>query len=625
MRRLAVLLHHAQHRFAVLGELTERSLDLGHARRLGERPARHDRGERACESAALLGVIGEAHRHQERAEVGVAKAQGAKRLRVLADRGSGVRGVGDDDLLAGEADVDRVPVPLDVELAVFCLELHQVERQQVACGVVQEHELRARVGRVDAARVGDHVPVLDGGVELQARVAADPGRFGDLPPQVASLVAVDDPTVDDGFRLPLLVAVDRSHEIVAHADGVVGVLELDRVVRPARHVEPDVVAGLDQGPRLLLFFRLAADELENVGVVGVEDDHLGRAASRPSRLDRAGERVVALHEGDGAGGGAATGQLLLGGTQHREVGASAAAELEQHAFRLDQLEDRLHRVLHRVDEARRTLLGAAGHADVEPDRAVEGGVLRDQEVAELLGPVLRVFLAREVAAFASPTGQGFDDPVDQLADAGLALGGAHAAPEVLLGDDVDRELRPGAGDLDVLLLEDDLALLAGDRCGSPLPLHQVEGVAAWRREAAPKAKPFHGSCFGVAPVWFVPRAGSGEVGNVFGHFFRERLLQSSPVWVYSNRVVAGTWGGSQCLFVWGWKRPQSMPATYAPGPRCNALNDTNGFLACQAPNTRYSASTCIYPQHVGGLPVDIPGSKLGTGCGRTVGKCAKRA
>src|SRR6202049_4701883 len=600
MSRLAVLLHHAQHRFAVLGELAERSLDLGHARRLGERPARHDRGERAGEATTLLGVVSEAHRHQERAEVGVAETQGAKRLRVLADRGSGVRGVGDDDLLAGEADVDRVPVPLDVELAVFRLELHQVERQQVAGGVVQEHELRTGVGRVDAAGIGDHVPVLDGGVELQARVAADPGRCGDLAPQVASLVAVDDATVDDGFRLPLLVAVDRSHEIVAHADGVVGVLELDRVVRPARHVEPDVVAGLDQGPRLLLFFRLAADELENVGVVGVEDDHLGRAASRPSRLDRAGERVVALHEGDGAGGGAATGQLLLGGTQHREVGASAAAELEQHAFRLDQLEDRLHRVLHRVDEARRTLLGAAGHADVEPDRAVEGGVLRDQEVAELLGPVLRVFLAREVAAFASPTGQGFDDPVDQLADAGLALRGAHAAPEVLLGDDVDRELRPGAGDLDVLLLEDDLALLAGDRCCSALPLPPVEGVAAWRREVAAEAKPFH--CFGVASVGLGrPRAGSGEVGNVLGHFFRERLLQSSPVRVYSNRVVAGTWSGSHCLFVWGWKRPQSMPATYAPGPRCNALNDTSGFLACQAPNTKSSSLTGIYPQQAGGF------------------------
>src|SRR5882762_5290951 len=76
------------------------------------------------------------------------------------------------------------------------------------------------------------------------------------------------------------ISLHSSHELIAHADRVVGVLELDRVVRTARHVEPDVVAGVDQRPRLLLFLRLAADELEDVRVVGVEDDHLGRAPSR---------------------------------------------------------------------------------------------------------------------------------------------------------------------------------------------------------------------------------------------------------------------------------------------------------------------------------------------------------
>src|SRR4029077_17286421 len=78
-------------------------------------------------------------------------------------------------------------------------------------------------------------------------------------------------------------------------------------------------------------------------------------------------------------------------------------------------------------------------------------------------------------------------------------------------------------------------------------------------------------------------------------------------------MVAGTWCGSICLFVWGCKRPQSMPATYAPGPRCNALDDTRRFLACQAQNTRYLVLTRLDPQHVGGLPVDKPAPELGTG------------
>src|SRR5579859_6895985 len=87
--------------------------------------------------------------------------------------------------------------------------------------------------------------------------------------------------------------------------------------------------------------------------------------------------------------------------------------------------------------------------------------------------------------------------------------------------------------------------------------------------------------------------------------------------MHSNRGFGGTWAetfdGSWKVFVWGWKRPQSMPATYAPGPRCNATNDTKAFWACQAPNTTYLVSRCAYTPHVGGLPVEILAQELGTG------------
>ena len=62
-------------------------------------------------------------------------------------------------------------------------------------------------------------------------------------------------------------------------------------VRRAR--ERAVVAGVDQRPRLLLLLDLAVDELDDVGVIGVEDHHLGRAARLAARLDDAGKRVVA--------------------------------------------------------------------------------------------------------------------------------------------------------------------------------------------------------------------------------------------------------------------------------------------------------------------------------------------
>src|SRR5487761_1601960 len=97
----------------------------------------------------------------------------------------------------------------------------------------------------------------------------------------------------------------------------------------------------------------------------------------------------------------------------------------------------------------------------------------------------------ELMKHAEPCCERVDDPIDDLADACFALGGVGTAAEILLGDDVDRQLGPRAGDLDILLLEDDLAFLAGDPGSAPLPLNQVEGMAARRREEAFEAEPRH--------------------------------------------------------------------------------------------------------------------------------------
>src|SRR5207237_1021716 len=77
----------------------------------------------------------------------------AERLRVALDLGRRIRRVADEDLLREEDDDDRVLERLDVELAVLAAELHQVQRGEVAGGVVDRHVLRARVRRVDASRV----------------------------------------------------------------------------------------------------------------------------------------------------------------------------------------------------------------------------------------------------------------------------------------------------------------------------------------------------------------------------------------------------------------------------------------------------------------------------------------
>ena len=78
-----------------------------------------------------------------------------------------------------------------------------------------------------------------------------------------------------------------------------------------------VVSHGDQGVGLGFFFLLALDEVDDVGMVDVEDDHLGGAAGLAAGLDDAGEGVESLHEAERAAGGAAAGEAF---------GGSSAAE-----------------------------------------------------------------------------------------------------------------------------------------------------------------------------------------------------------------------------------------------------------------------------------------------------------
>src|SRR5207244_1512105 len=128
-----------------------------------------------------------------------------------------------------------VAVSLDVEASHFRVKkLHQVQRRQVAGGVVQEHILAAGVGGVDAAVGGAGVPVVDDGVVLQAGVSAGPGGVADLVPEVPGLDHFAGFWVAAFFggllffsapeQRPLAIGKKRFHERVGHAHGVVGVL-----------------------------------------------------------------------------------------------------------------------------------------------------------------------------------------------------------------------------------------------------------------------------------------------------------------------------------------------------------------------------------------------------------------
>jgi hypothetical protein len=113
-------------------ETGERSHAGRGACRGGIGAAGQQRGDRGCPPPALVGVVGHALGHEQRAQVGVADAELAVLAARLGDLLGGVVGVADQDLLGGEHHVDGGFEGFDVEGAVLSEEPQQVQRGQIA-------------------------------------------------------------------------------------------------------------------------------------------------------------------------------------------------------------------------------------------------------------------------------------------------------------------------------------------------------------------------------------------------------------------------------------------------------------------------------------------------------------
>ena len=216
----------------------------------------------------------------------------------------------------------------------------------------------------------------------------------------------------------------RLHEGVGDADRVVRVLVLDR--GPVGRVERHVVARLLEDARLPLLLRLAPDELLDVRVVDVEHDHLRRAPRLAARLDRAGRRVGAAHEADRPGRVAALRELLLRGAQLREVEAGAGAAAEDDALAPDPVEDRLHRVVDREDEAGAEHCGFSSKPTLNQTGELKEAYWLTRIAFSSASNVSASSSVGEVAARPAPAADRVDDAADHLLDAALALGRAHA-------------------------------------------------------------------------------------------------------------------------------------------------------------------------------------------------------
>ncbi len=367
-------------------------------------------------------------------------------MRVARNRFRRISGVVDQNFLRRDHHVYGVTICRHIKLAIRLQELHQVERRQITRRVVQEHVFAARIAGVDAVRVFRRMPLVDRRVVLHARIAALPRGLRNLVHQVAGFIGLHHLMTFNGAGGKFAIALHRRHELVRHADRVVGVLKEDGAVS-VRVGRRSVVTHLNQRPGLGFFFSFALNKVHDVRMIHVQNDHLGRATRLAAGLDHAGKGVKAFHKAERAAGRSAAGKLFRRATQRGKICSRAAAPLEQHAFRLGQRQNRVERIFHRVDKARRALrrFVARGRklnrsfldvpmpvlciterlqpvtANVEPYRRIKRRLLLDKNMHQLVVERVAVFGCGEIALLPAPVADRLSHALNELADARLAL------------------------------------------------------------------------------------------------------------------------------------------------------------------------------------------------------------
>ena len=327
LHRIAVHFHHVEHRFPVFFVAFKSAFFLCQTGGLDVRLQVQDRRQRAGNGATFVAVVRQTERHQEAAEVGKPQAEWAEFVAVAGDGFGGVAGIVDENFLGRDVNFGGGLVAFDVKAAVIPAEFHQVQRRQIAGGIIEEHVFAARIRRVDRGGIFAGVPALDGILVLHARIAAGPGAFGNAAHQLARLIGRPGLLrVGHPMRCPVPVLDHGAQKIVGQPDAEVFVLEHDRAVRFA--IEIAGIALFDQGAGFPLFILLGFNELLDIRVPDFEGVHLRCAAGFAARLDDAGDGVVHAQERQRATGAAAAGKFLTSAAQRGQVGAGAAAVLE---------------------------------------------------------------------------------------------------------------------------------------------------------------------------------------------------------------------------------------------------------------------------------------------------------
>ena len=307
-----MIAHDAKHVLAIRRVALERSVLSGKQRALRIRTTRQDRTQHAADRATFLTVVGNARLHEHRAEVGISKTRRAIAPREIRDFLRRKCCHQHADFKHDRPEFNRVLVAFDIKASrLRVVELDQVDRREIARGVVEEHVLRAGIARVDASAFWAGVPRVDRAVVLHARISATPRREVDLVPKFVRRNGLGHRAINATHEVPVTVAIKRIEEAVGDTHRVVRVLTTHRRVCLAVEVVVELEIELLRELLLIvtkhlhafnerchfdLFTDFPIHEMLDVWVIEIEANHLGCASRRATRLDRRRCAVTDLEE-----------------------------------------------------------------------------------------------------------------------------------------------------------------------------------------------------------------------------------------------------------------------------------------------------------------------------------------
>ena len=273
--------------------------------------AAHQRCDRSRKIPALVAVVGLPLGHQKSPEIRVTETQWPEKVTVFLNRLGGVAREIDQYLLGKNRQRHRRTKVVHLERLILGIdEGHQVQARQIAGRIVQEHIFGTGVTRIDATRGLHRIPAIDRAVVLNSRIATEMGGLGHFIQKFLGLECLKSGSLGHRPSIPGPILLGGTHELILDTHRVIGVLEIDGVISSAGHIETAVIACINQRPGLLLLVRLAADELPNVRVFGIQDHHFGGAAGLTTRLNHPGKSIEAPHERNGTRGHSAPRQLF---------------------------------------------------------------------------------------------------------------------------------------------------------------------------------------------------------------------------------------------------------------------------------------------------------------------------